>query len=695
MIKYNKTSLRVVGVALVFLAVISVFAVRMISIGARGGGGKEYVYTYEREVPIRAVRGEIYDRNGEKLIYNTYTYDLIFDYEAMAATQLERNYAIIAVSRAIDETGNGERAVPTSFPFEGTYPSYTFSAEATDGESNIYYRLLKRIIENELEDGVPDKTALSLDELDAYYSKHPEEFPRVEELLEYFLEKYKLDSVTESGEPLFSDGDIDRALRMRYDMEVADFSPYNRYVVAEDVDVSFMSYVKELGATGTDFEIRSTRNYAYPGYASHILGQTGNIRAEDWEYYKELGYSMNATVGISGCEKAFEEYLRGVDGVRVVVEDEDGRIIDSYVKTEPIAGKDVYLTIDIDLQIAAERGLEDTVEAIKSSSAGALTAQDPDTGEILALASYPTYDLTTYNEDYASLIKDPANPLYNRALDGLYAPGSTFKLGMVAAGITNGTFTSSTRVDCSGVYTYYDDYQPKCWIYPGEHGRLNASGALEVSCNCYFYELGRLMGIEKMNEYCSLYGLGEHTGVELGDKKGILAGPAYRDEHGYATWTAGNTISAAIGQSDNVFTPLQLSSYVSTLLNGGDRYSAHLLLEVRDFGSGETTVKPAPEVLSHVALSDEAVGAVKDGMRQMVESSSSVSRYMKNVPVTVGGKTGTAQLGGSTTDNGIFVCAAPYNAPEIVVSSVIEHSGGGTYAAIAASYVLEEYYGVH
>jgi penicillin-binding protein 2 len=195
-----------------------------------------------------------------------------------------------------------------------------------------------------------------------------------------------------------------------------------------------------------------------------------------------------------------------------------------------------------------------------------------------------------------------------------------------------------------------------------------------------------------MNEYCRAYGLGEYTGIELGEKKGILAGPDYRDENGLAGWTAGNTISAAIGQSDNTFTPLQLSCYISTVLNGGTRYSAHLLYQVKKYGTGEVILKPEAEVLGTVELTDDAMYAVRQGMKQMIANSSTASYYMRNVPVIVGGKTGTAQLGGGKKDNGVFVCAAPYNDPDIVISVVIEAAGGGSEASYSAASVLEEFY---
>lgn len=693
--KVRKMPFRVSLVVAAFLLVCAVYFVRMINIAANADPEKKIqTGTYERRETIQALRGEIYDRNGEILVRNKYTYNMVFDYDAMAATQIDRNYAILQAVYAFRTTGNDACRTESSFPFDGTYPNYTYSAEARDTDSNIYYRLLKRIAEDELEaDSEISKTELTVSYLEDFYSRNPDEFPKESEIVDWFLTRYKLNATHSDGSPMFSEGEIDKIIRVRYDMEVADFSIYNQYVMAKDVDLSFITYIKELNVVGAGFVVETTREYVYPGYASHILGRTGNIPEEKWDYYKELGYEMNDIVGLDGCERVFEEYLRGIDGVMVITEDKEGNIIDSRVEKEPIAGKDVYLTIDIGLQIAAEDGLEKNVKAIGNSEAGALTAIDPHNGEILALASYPSFDLGNYSKDYNDLIANPANPLYNRALDGLYAPGSTFKIGMVAAGITSGTITANTLINCTGRYTYYNDYKPKCWIYPGSHGQINARDALEVSCNCYFYELGRLMGIDLMNEYCTNYGLGQYTGIELGEKKGILAGPSYREENGLEGWTAGNTISAAIGQSDNNFTPIQMSVYVSTVLNGGTRYSAHILKKVCTYGEKEVILENESEIVSQIALSSSAVSAIKQGMKQMVESSSYVSRYMKNIPVTVGGKTGTAELGGSAEENGLFVCAAPYDHPDIVITSVIEHAGGGSYAAISAAAVLEEFYG--
>ena len=683
-------------VGAIFVLVCLVYFAKMVNVTLNAGPKTIITGIYERREPITALRGQIYDRNGKVLVYNEYSYDLVFDYDAMAATQIDRNYAILQVVSALDVTGNSGNVSESSFPFEGKYPNYTYSDEALDGESAIYYRLLKRIAQNELEDECDvAKNQLTVSYLDEFYIQNPGAFPSESEIVDWYIARYKINAVDDNKTPIFSDDEIDKILRMRYDMEVKDFSIYNRFVVASNLDLEFITYLKEMSVVGADFEVVTARKYAYPGYASHILGRVGNIPAEEWEYYKTLGYDMSDTVGLDGCEKAFEEYLRGVDGVMIVVEDSDGNIIDKRVELEPVAGLDVYLTIDIDLQIAAEDGLKYNVEVLPNSEAGALTAIDPNNGEVLAIASYPTYDLSVFSEKYNEYLADSARPLYNRALDGLYAPGSTFKLGMVAAGVSSGTVGATDCINCTGQYTYYaPSYSPKCWIYPGSHGNIDSMAALKVSCNCYFFELGRLMGIDLMNEYCTGYGLGEYTGIELGEKKGILAGPLYRELNGLEIWKPGNTIAAAIGQSDNNFTPIQMASYVATLLNGGTRYSVHLFKEAREYGSEASSVASGAKVLGAVALSTEATDAVKEGMRQMVESSSNVSRYMKAVPVTVGGKTGTAELGGTATENGLFVCAAPYDDPEIVICSVIEHAGGGSYAAIAASEVLEAYYKV-
>ena len=692
----KKPSFRIAFVGALFVLVCLVYFARMFVIVATADpDDKIETGTYTRTEPIQALRGEIYDRNGNKLVYNEYSYDMVFDYDAMAATQVERNVTILQAVKALEERGLAGQSGESSFPFSGTYPNYTYTAEARDGSSNIYYRLLKRIAEDELETDAPvNKTQLTVAILDNFYSENPEAFPAEKEIVDWFISRYKINEKNELGEPMFTDAEIDAILRVRYDMEVADFSPYVRYTFAEDVDVSFVTYIKELRLVGADFEIEIERKYAYPGYASHILGRTGAILAENWEYYEALGYNMNDTVGIDGCEAAFEEYLRGVDGVRVIVEDKNGNIIRSHVEKEPIPGKDVYLTIDIDLQIAAEKALEKNVNLVGDAHAGAISAIDPKNGGVLVLASYPTFDLTTYGQDYNNLASDSHTPLLNRALNA-YTPGSAFKVGMVAAGITTGAVNSQTSFYCAGADPVYGN---KCWIHPGKHGNVNATYALQVSCNCYFYELGPVMGIEAMNKYCKAFGLGEPTGIEIRESTGILAGPDYVESVGQQ-WNERDTVMAAIGQSTNMFNPVQIANYIATVLNGGTRYSVHLLKEVRTY-SGELVYAYETEIADSISLSTAAVSTVKQGMKQMVENDAAATYYMSGLPVTVGGKTGTAQRGTGKNDNRLFVCAAPYNNPEIIVSVVLEpddsipkdNAHGSSYASYAAAETLKAYY---
>ena len=700
---------RLWGLGIVFLLVCAFYVVRLgiLELHPDNIGGHKQDGTTERTVVVQAVRGQIYDRNGVPLVVNEYTYNLTLDYSVLPEDQLARNHAVLQAVHMLETCGEASKFSIYDFPFDGYYPSYTYKADTLDPDTDTYDTFISVAEANGLRREailrIKSEQHANTSQAIDIYEADPTAAVTAERLTAYFVEEYQLDAVGEDGSPLYGDADIDRLIRVLWGMEAVGFSRANDYILAKNVSMETVTHEKELGIAGIGFSTESSRVYCFPGYASHILGQTGPIYAEEWNYYKELGYSMNTRVGKSGCEAAFESYLHGQDGVKVVVEDAEGRIIREYMKTEPIAGQDVYLTIDITLQIAAEDALKENVDYIQTTygrldcKAGALVAMEPDTGGILALASYPTYDLVTYNRDYDELASSDGLPLLNRALSGLYAPGSTFKPGMVAAGLNEGIITASTRLECAGTYTYYQSYQPDCWIHNStsaikQHGWINAAEALRVSCNCYFYDLGRRLGITNMNLYCRMFGLGEATGIELGEQKGSLAGPDYRtDMHGLE-WQPTDTIAAAIGQSDNAFTPLQLGVYTSTLFNGGTRYAAHLLLKVRDFSTRADTVVTTPAVISQFNLPEAHRLTVINGMEQMVATSSEVGRYMRNVPVTVAGKTGTAQTGATSTENGLFICAAPSKDPEIVVVSVIERAGGGSYSAMSAGRVLEAYY---
>ena len=414
---------------------------------------------------------------------------------------------------------------------------------------------------------------------------------------------------------------------------------------------------------------------------------------------------MNAIVGKSGCEAAFENYLRGTDGKVRIKEDANGNVIEVEVLTEAIAGNDVYLTIDINLQIAAEDGLAENVADVVERSqglvengaecrSGAAVAMNPNTFEVLAIASYPTYDLTSYNADYNLLAKDPAQPLLNRALNGTYAPGSTLKPGMAAIALTDDAIVATTHISCSGRYKG----TVGCSTYGTNHwGSIDVIDAIAYSCNSFFCEIGDRLGIQKMENYLTKFGLGQSTGLELGGSKGVLAGPTYRGEiQSSEQWQPGMTWQAAIGQSDHQLSPVQMAAYIATLCNGGTRYSAHLLHSVYRFGNDEPIyvyTQTEDTVLSRMDIAEADLNTVFEGMRKVVTETSSVRRWINSstIPVTVGGKTGTAQTGGDC-DNALFVAAAPYNDPDVVISVVLEKGYSGGLASLTAARILEAYY---
>ncbi|MDO5311206.1 MAG: penicillin-binding transpeptidase domain-containing protein, partial [Clostridia bacterium] len=357
----------------------------------------------------------------------------------------------------------------------------------------------------------------------------------------------------------------------------------------------------------------------------------------------------------------------------------------------PKSGNYVRLTLDRDLQEATELALKDKVSQAVGNGAGAAIAVDPKTGGVLAMASYPTYDLSTFNEDYDKLLKSKSKPLINRVLNGTYSPGSTFKPLTSIAALESGVITPETYITDLGKYTYYPSYQPTCLVYSSSgatHGTINVSEAIGVSCNYFFYDVGRRMGIDILDDYATKFGLGQSTGIELPESTGILASPANREKAG-GTWYPGDVLQAAIGQSDNLFTPAQLASYICTLINRGKRYSLRLVDEVVDYDTNEVVSKKESEVLSDNPISESTYRAVTDGMRRVVTSGTASAAFASS-KVKAAGKTGTAEVPGGA-DNVLFVGFAPYDDPEIVVAVIIEHGATSSYAAGVAKDIFEAY----
>ncbi len=665
--KQNTMPKRYIILLSAFALVCFVFSARLINLQFNKSQTEDLraksEYTTETQV-IQALRGNICDRNGKVLVTTSYAYDIVLDYNKMSDNFIEFNNSILAVLDALDETQNNEYRASDLFPFVGEYPNYSYSEEALTKGSATYNALNKMLKELELEN------------------------ISAKELTEYFVKRWKFNRLDENSNPIFSDDDIGRLIRIRYDMLRCQFSSTNPYTVAKGVDISFLTYIKELSIVGVADRISSKRTYMYPGYASHILGRVGSITAETWDYYKSLGYGINDIVGIDGCENEFEEYLRGKDGVLTITRNGEGEIVKEEITVAPIAGKDVWLTIDIDVQIAAEDALASYMKTYEKNS-GASIAIDPNTGDVLAIASYPTYNLSTFSADYNSLASNQDLPLLNRALNATYAPGSTYKVAVALAALQEGAITNSTCFTCNHGYKNHN-LSIGCNNHNSYHtSNLNVIEALTYSCNAFFIEAGLdNLDIDTMTEYCKALGLGQSSGIELSEKIGQIAHPDNTSD-----WLLYEEASSYIGQSIHKYTPLQVTSYIATVANGGTRYAAHLLHSVRTF-SGEVVYEYTPTVLSTLTISANNLNTIKLGMKSMVDNSSTVALNMYTkykIDVTVCGKSGTAQIG-NNKQNCWFTAFAPMENPKIAVTSIIENGSTGASvsdidAAVIAAYL--------
>lgn len=670
--KKRRFNIRYIPLYVLYAAACTLFFVKLVNIQITGTDRyvKTMSMTHEREVVVQSVRGEIYDRNGLPLAVNEYSHTLMLDYSSLPSGDTEKNEALASVISVLDKCG---REAETVMPMTGTYPHIDYDADMMQtqlGKNRMYKFLIYHNI----------KSGLKC--LDLY-----------EELLKEFA---LLDA---DGEHIYDTHTEDMIVRIRYSLDCTDFAPGNPYPLCSDLGLKAATSVLESGCKGILISKECKRVCGTPGVASNVIGRTGKIPADKMEEYLAKGYPYDATVGLDGAEAAFEDLLRGEDGVTVYVEDDYGNILDSYVKKEPVPGRNVYLTIDIKLQEAAEKALGAQIKKVaaearasgiensgEKADSGALTVFSANTGEVLALASYPTYDLSTFSEDYADLVSDPAKPLFDRSVSGAYQPGSTFKLATAISGLMSKTITQYTNINDTGRYTYYKDYQPTCWLKNG-HGELELVEAIGVSCNYYFYETGRRTGIEEMNKYCRQLGLGEYTGIELPENKGILASPGYKESIGQR-WNPGDTLQAAIGQSDNSFTPLQLSSYIAAAVNGGTRYKATLLLKSCNY-SGADVQTNQPQVLGLVEMDETAQDCVKRGMKRSKEITSATRGYK----FPIGTKTGTAQTS-KTNNNAVLVAFAPYDEPEITLSCVIENGASGGNAAQPVLDTISYYFGL-
>ena len=638
-------------------------------------------YTIVRTETTDAARGKILDNLGRVLVSNRVSYQVTLDTSLMGTAQ-QRNEILMELLDLCREQGvtwSDTLPVTAQAPFTYTSGSPFFTV-STDDEG-VETKTLTRL----------GKLAVKLEWLSADPTgKDDVELPTAEELVEMMCRSFSL----EGG----ADEENRAAAGVLYELNLRS-RDINRisYVFAQDVDIAFISLVKEHGLLGVQFETTTVRQYNTT-YAAHLLGRVTQIPSEDLSAYLELGYSMDATVGRDGVEKAFEEYLRGTAGTRLIETNTSGKVVSETWKTDPETGElltpqpgyNVAMTINIRLQEAVEQALAELVPTLPEAEGAAAVVVDM-TGGVLAMASYPTFDLASYTYD----VPDELAPLLNRATNGLYPPGSTFKMVTATGALEEGIITPTDKIRDTGKYMYYaPSYTPSCWIYRqngGNHGLVNVSQAITESCNVFFYDVGRRLGIDKLNEYARMFGLGEATGIELTEKTGVVAGREYTENVLHEPWYDGATLAAAIGQENNQFTPLQLANYIATLVNGGNHYSAHLLKSVKSSDFSQVIYEREPELLNTIDIDPVNLEAVKAGMLAVTESGS-VAKYFKDVGVKVGAKTGSAQVSAESESNAVFVAFAPYDDPEIALCIVVEKGGSGSELGAIAADIISFYF---
>lgn len=708
--------------------------------------GQEYARQAQNKIAeqesVEAARGQILDRNGQVLVSNRVVYQVSLDTSLM---KKDRNRILlslmdIATEEGVEWTDNLPISKSDPFTFTTENPYYTTS---TDEEGNtvlsltrlgrlaVYYNWIEDPTEEPetVEENTPAPEPSLWDKFKAFFTgkdlsqgadaSQPEEsdaLPTALELLGKMCAAWDIQGEgavdEDSGEtvPVLNIGDMSaqdaRALAgILYELNLRSSNVYvaNEYVFAQDVDIDFITQVKEHSLTGVVIEPTTVRQY-HTTYAAHLLGQVTPIFQGEEEYYTSLDldgdgvpdYSLNDNVGRGGVEQAFESYLRGKSGVRTVERNTSGKIVSETWLEEPKPGDNVVLTLDINLQAYVENTLATAIPKIDVEEAvggGACVILDVDTSEVLACASYPTFDPAKYNSNFNEYAADPLEPLYNRALQGTFAPGSTFKMVTAIAGLEEGIITPTTEIRDEGVYKYYSSPQPKCWIYNtngGNHGSINVSEAIEVSCNYFFYEVGRELGIDTLVDYATRFGLGQKTGLELYEESGVMASPEYTESLG-GTWYEGSVLSVAIGQESSQFTPIQLANYIATLVNGGSRNATHLLKEVKSSDFSQILYDKQPELLSTIEIKDENLEAVKAGMLALT-TQGSVSQHFVGLPFQVGAKTGSAQVDGQVEANAVFVCFAPYDDPEVAMALVVQRGGSGSELGAMAADILSYYF---
>lgn len=645
---------------------INLFKLQIINHSSYLDKSKSHLSTSE---VIWAPRGKILDRYGRPIVTNKLGFSVSFCDANLTNDQLND---LILNTLELFKLNND--AYIDTFPMEFSDGKYIFKYNNLEGD-----QLEEKVRNAKFALGISD----NLNE---------------DECVDALKEKFGIDSRYTKEEIL----DI---ITVRYEMLIRNFFNSSSFVISNDVSLKTVSAIEENNEfyKGLDIISSQVRNYVNDTMAAHILGTVGIIYQEEYEKLKNDGYTTNSVIGKAGLEKVLEKDIRGINGTKKISQTIGSDPLVS--KTDAIPGNNAMLTIDLRLQKVAEDMLKKTIDNIKIESinkygnagsdvgGGCVIVEDIQTGEILAMANYPTYNPATFNKDYNKLSLDTQMPLFNRAISGMYPPGSVFKMLTTIAAMEEGVVDKNTLIEDKGKYEYYDQVF-NCWIYTqsGEtHGMMDAANALKNSCNYYYYEVAKRLGNEKIYEYGKKMMLGEKTGIEIdGESRGILANPEYKKANFNQVWYPGDTLQMAIGQSYNLFTPISLSNYVSTIANKGTIYTPYLIKSIVDYKTGKQISENKPKIVSKIEMGNDTYETITYGMR-LVSQDGTAASIFKDFPIEVCSKTGSSQVNGGSA-NGLFVSYAPYKNPKISVTVVIENAGSGSVTAPIARAIYEQYF---
>lgn len=677
-ISKGRTAAYHVIVVVMALVLVGVLIWSTLISGANAGTLGAYTTT------VDAARGEILDRNGAPLVTNRQGNSITFHATSFPTDQQERNEIIISLVQLCEANGvEYIDKLPIKVNKNGKFVY-------RDKEENAaYIKWLK------------SKDILNLNE-----------YATAENIMDALIKKYGLEA--------YSREDARKIASVCVEMLRNTFNKSYPYTFAEDVPTDLVTIIMENKNfyRGVENTVEAYREYADGTFAPHLLGRVSGITAETYEQkQQELeealdkakgkeeideltrnAYTISDVYGSSGLELALEETLRGSRGEKTVTIDNEGNSTE-IVTTYPEQGDSVILTLDKNLQTVAQNALKKRVDSLNISAArkcaAAVVVEDIHTGEILACATYPSYDNNEWKEKYSEWAEDESAPLWNRAVMSTYEPGSTFKPCTAIAALEEGTIDESFTWNCTGAYTYYSDHTFYC-AHHTAHGTNNVTDAINVSCNCFFYETGRKLGIEKIDEWATKFGLGQKTGVEIPEATGHVSSPEERKAAG-GTWYAGDVITTAIGESDNQFTLLQLANYVSTIANGGTRYTPHFVRAIKSADYSTTLLQKQAEVAQTLDISDHTLALVREGMLK-VGTIGFCRTAFADLPVTAAAKTGTSDvvklIDGKKVEgnNGFLISYAPYEDPQIAVAVVVETADSGSLTAVVAADIYDYYF---